>query len=360
MLASCSQTSGQDLTQTPVDDPAAEADAHLAEGDLASAAEVWQNVLASQPEDLAANYQLGLILAVSDPGEAGQYLAKAAELDAGYTVSADRMQSALRQALVVDDLAYQLTLVGQALASLEEWSLAEAALRQAVADAPNYPEAWAYLGEVLQQTGKDGYPALQTAIQLDPASYAANVFMGLYWRRSQQPNEALRYLQTAASQDPENLTLLQDLTYTLVQAGMVDEALEKVYQAVEADAENGQAWLLLAKISVEHEIQVAETGIPAARQAVVLIPDGAEPLLVLGRAYILVGNTPLAERFISEANLADPAWAAPHYYLGLLYFNLGELEASKGHLLKALALAEEHSDSFIQEQAFVLLEQFSQ
>jgi tetratricopeptide (TPR) repeat protein len=67
-----------------------------------------------------------------------------------------RLLEVLGQAALQTDPAYQQILIGQRLAELGEWDVAEAAFTAAVSLAPNYAEAWAFLGETRQHLGKDG------------------------------------------------------------------------------------------------------------------------------------------------------------------------------------------------------------
>jgi tetratricopeptide (TPR) repeat protein len=360
-LAACSQTPAS--TQVPLSTPAptepAQTETPISQGSIDALEQQWREQAAQQPEDPEAIYQLGLVLAITSPDEAGDILDQLEAISRDYTQPINRLRAALRRGLSINDRAYQLTQVGQALASIEEWQLAEAALQTAVEEDAEYAEAWAYLGEVLYHTNQDGYEALETAVRLNPDSYAANIFMGLYWRRSSQPERALPYLEKAASTDPNNLSLLEDLANTMIQAGQIEEAFETLNEFVEAAPEDSLAWTVLARVSIENDLQVEEVGIPAARQAVMLAPDEIEPQLLLGRAYLLLGNTQLAERFFSQANLTAPNLPEPHYYLGLLYYNLYEFESAQSHLQAAIRLAAEDGNTEFQNLAEMLLDKIS-
>ena len=180
-LAACSQPDTSDAPSTPLS-PQATAQVLTARGEYQQAAQLWQQALEEDPGNGSAHYQLGLIQSLINPEEAEDHLQQAIALDPGLEPSARKVLNALRQAKVVDDRAYQLTITGQAFASLEEWDLAQAALETAVELDPEYAEAWAYLGEIRQQTGSgNSLDALEEAISLDPDSYAANLFFSIYW-----------------------------------------------------------------------------------------------------------------------------------------------------------------------------------
>jgi Flp pilus assembly protein TadD len=331
----------------------------LERGDPQSALEIWQAVLEADPANADAHLQAGLLLALSDPDEAVQHLETAVDLDPIHTSAVTRLAAALRQAGAIDDPAYRDTILGQAFASLEEWHLAEFALENAVAANPLYAEAWAYLGEVRQHTGNgDALDALQTAYTLKPTSYAANLFLSIHYRRLGEPETALPYLQTAIQQDPDNHALQADLAQTLVEAGMVSLGFEQLDTLTEKYPHDPEAWRLLAALSIENNLQVDRTGIPAARQAALLAPEDSQAVLLLGRAYLLLGDTVVAERFFFQAAALDPGSPSPHYFLGILYLNTNKPDQAASHLKSALRLSEQTGDLVMYEQARLLMEKY--
>lgn len=356
LLAACS-AAGQPEAESTIT-PAPTKPATPQPGDLPGEIEYWKNALETNPEDSRAHYQLGLLYLVLDREQAPGHLQHAAELDPTLAPQVNRLESALRQSEVIDDPAYQLTIIGQALASVEAWPLAEAALEMAVAEDLEYAEAWAYLGEVRQQTGKENaLDALETALKLDRSSYAANLFISFYWRRNDNPARAIPHLEMALRQDPNNLSLHEDLAFTLIQAGQVETAFENIDALLQASPEDPALWQILARLSIENDLQVAQVGVPAARQALLLEPDDPQSALMLGRAYLLADDPVLAERFLLKAAQQAPEAASAHLYLGFLYLNLENYPAAKDQLEMTLSLAESSADQVVYDQASRLLEQ---
>ena len=324
----------------------------ILDGNLEQAAQILRQTLVDDPENASAHYQLGLILSITQPEQAADQLSQAASQDTSFEAGLTKLQDALRQSSTIQDPAYQLTVTGQALSSLEEWFLAQAALERAVDYDPTYAEAWAYLGETRQHTGQEnGLEALQTAISLDPESYAANLLMSIYWNRNATPRRALPFLRTALKQDPNNLTLVENLAQTLVDAGMVEAGFDTLQELTDQSPEKPETWMMLARLSVENDIKVEEVGLPAARQAVLLEPEDPAATLMLGRAYLLSENALLAERFFATTLQLDPQMAAPHLYLAIIYLNQDNHQPAKPHLMEALSLAEANGDQAIADQA---------
>ena len=183
-LSACGNEGTEISPETPIP-LAATAEAFYQTGDLSSAADLWEQVLDDKPESAQAHYQLALIELIRAPKAAEPHLEAAERFDPALEPQIDRLKAAVRQATAFQNRAYQLTIAGQALASLEEWALAETALEQAVTEDPEYAEAWAYLGEARQQNeSPGGYEALLTAYALNPQSFSASLFLSVYYRRA--------------------------------------------------------------------------------------------------------------------------------------------------------------------------------
>jgi tetratricopeptide (TPR) repeat protein len=307
-------------------------------GSLEEAAELWENVLAKDPNDQLAHYQLGLIYAIIHPDEAVDHLNQAATLDQTLTDPVIKLKNALRRGAFDEDPAYRLVLVGQTLADLGEWYLARAAFERGTQENPNYTEAWAYLGEAQYQTGEDSLEALEKAIALNPSSLAANAFLGLYWHRNSRPELALVYLQTAANLDPDNPAIQEDIAKVLANLGNFTAAMAHLIRVTELLPMESGSWQTLARFSLDYDVQVEEVGLPAARQAVLLAGDDPVAITLLGRAHMLLGNDIYPIRFFTQALEIDPTYPDAHLYLGIFYLEHGEPENAQTHLETALQL----------------------
>jgi Tfp pilus assembly protein PilF len=307
-------------------------------GALEEAAEFWENTLAIDPNDPIGHYQLGLIYAITSPDDAVDHLDQAAALDQSLSDSVNKLKNTLRKGAFDEDPAYQLVIVGQTLADFGEWYLAKEAFLRGTQENPNYPEAWAYLGEAQYQTGEDSLEALDKAIDLNPYSFAANAFLGLYWQRSSRPELALVYLQTAASLDSDNPAVQEDIASVLADLGNFNAAMTHLTRITELLPMESRSWQVLARFSVDYDIQVEDVGLPAARQAVLLDGDDPAAQTLLGRAYMLLGNDHYPKRFFTQALEIDEAYPDAHLYLGIFYLEHGEPENAKIHLETALQL----------------------
>ncbi|MGD8455096.1 MAG: tetratricopeptide repeat protein [Anaerolineales bacterium] len=321
------------FTQTPPSgDLLPTAQAYIKSGELNGAVILWEEVLTQDPENATAHYQLGLISAITNPDKAITHLDQAAQLDETLNDPVGALKNTLRRAAFAEEPAYRLIQVGQSLANLDEWDLAEKVFQQATQDNPDYPEAWAYLGEAQYHTGEDGLAALEKALNLNPNAFAANTFMGLYWYRQGQPDLALVYLQTAAEIEPDNPALQEDIAAALADLGNFTAALSHLVRLTELLPMESHSWQVLARFSMDYDVQVEEVGLPAARQAVLIAPDDPLSQTLLGQAYMLTGNEHYPIRFFTRALELDRDFPDAHLFLGIYYLQYDDPENAQMHL----------------------------
>jgi tetratricopeptide (TPR) repeat protein len=81
---------------------------------------------------------------------------------------------------------------------------------------------------------------------------------------------------------------------------------------------------MLANFSLQNQVQLKEIALPAARQAILLNPQDAQSLDVMGKVYLALGDDVTASRFIHRALHNDPQYAPAYLHLGMIYLNQGE------------------------------------
>lgn len=284
-------------------------------------------------------YQQGLQMAASDPIAALPYLEEVAFSDHSAADSARRIAQAIQAARLADDPAYTFTASGQALAAIGEWGLARNALLQAVQLAPDYAEAWAYLGEAQYQNGEDGYPALRQAIELNPNSLSAQLFNALYWQRQGDFNRANLHFYIAAQLEPESPAIQIQWGQNAMLAGDAVEARQHFEQAASLTPDDPQVWEALAQYSVESELFVEELGLPAALRLLQERPQDPQILTLVGRAYALLENAETARFYLQRAVDLGPSYAVGHLHLGIFLLSQQEQDSALVHLNTVLALA---------------------
>jgi len=301
--------------------------AHLTAGDYLNAIENLRLLTVLQPEQASLRYQLGLLLATQNPEAALPHLVQSAELDSGFKSAAGSLQRSIRSARLAEDPAYLLLAAGRGLASLGEWNLAAEAFRQAIETHQDYAEAWAYLGEARQHVdpGQEaGYPELQRALELDPQSLSAHIFLSLYWQRHERYELAQESLQQAINVDVENPVLHTELgNLTAIQGDLVS-ALESYQRAIVLAPNDPAFRRYLVNFCLKYEYQLRTVGLQAARQAVILDSGDPANLDAMAQVLIKLDDQVNAERFLQRAIQSDPNFAPAHLHLGLVFLFQGQ------------------------------------
>jgi tetratricopeptide (TPR) repeat protein len=288
---------------------------------------------------LEAAYQQGLQLVIDDADAALPLLQQVAFSANVHAESARTLVQAIESGRLEDDPAYMSTRVGQALAAMNEWKLAQQAFLQAVEQNPEYAEAWAFLGEAQQQNGEDGYPALDRAMELDPNSLSALLFTSLYWQRQEDYVRAAMLIHKAALLQPEDASIQIQWGQNSLLAGDIVEAQEHFESAAALSPDDNAIWAQVARYSVESELFVDDLGLPASLRFLKNEPDDPEALVLVGRAFFVLGNLVTADSYLSQAVENFPNYMPSHYYYALYLLANNEASLAIVHLNKVIELA---------------------
>lgn len=308
------------------------------EGDLAGAAQTLQSWIERQPGNAHPLLELGLILVVHEPALAVEALDEAAAIDRSLSGQVFQLRKALRKEDCRSEVDCTMQ-TGRALAGLGQWDLAALLFEQAAAQSPAYAEAWAFLGEAQQQTGKDGFAALQRAESLSPNSPTVRALMSLYWRRQGKPEMAQVFLRALAALEPEQATWQIELGNTAAEAGDLKAAMNYFQKAASLEPENPLVWANLARFCVDHATSLREEGLPAARRLLMLSPQDPTAHVLMGRVLFDLQDFASAERFLLQAIQLDDNNAYAHLMLGQFYLQNENYDPASYHLQRALSLS---------------------
>jgi len=339
--------------------------AYVSQEDYLSAISILQGQIDLEPENAQLYYQLGLFTSTQNPDEALASLENAAQLDPSLGTQVSELRRGILSARYAEDFAYSLLVTGRTLASLDEWQLATEAFRQSTLSRPDYAEAWAYLGEALQtlyyqtsisdsskENSDDGFYELQKALELDPKSLSAHIFMSLYWKRQKNYDLALELTQSAIDINASNPIIHVELANLLAASGDLNGAFNAHLKAISLAPHDSAYQEYLIMFALEYDYHIEEIALSAARQIVIQSPNDAAALDLMAQVLIRQGDLLTAERFLRRALGEDTYYASAHLHLGLVFILLENYRDAYHELTLAANLV---PDSDIANQAQRLL-----
>lgn len=310
------------------------AERELESNDLPAATSILRSLASLYPQDAETSSLLGACLVLEDPGSALPILQLAASQ--GDSLAID-LAAALGSVPPGNPSAAPAA-SGEVFLRHSLWPLAAESFRQLVSLEPASAMAHAYHGLALDQQGLDGLAELEAAVRLDPRSAAIQSLLGLHWQLQGQPQKTIPYLEVAVELEPENGAFRASLAAARAEAGDVQAAIAEYRQAAESEPADPVFWRLLAAFSIAHEFELSDTGLPAARNAVVLDPEDPAALDLAGYAHFLLGDLVTAERLIIRSLELDPTSAPARLHYGLLLSAAGRTREALTQLSAAASL----------------------
>ncbi len=309
-------------------------DALIAAHDWPAATAAARAMLDANPDDAAASFYLGALLALDDPLRARAYLDKRRGEE---TAS---LATALNDPLSLGNRSYRAVSIGREFLEHKRLPLAWRAFVAATTDNPNYVDAFAYLGITYDRLGDTTLAAayLDRALELDPESVIGLYLRGVFLSRRAAWAEARADLERAAQLNPENAPVAFALGRALAEQGEYPAAQGQFARAITLEPQNPDWRLALAELHIGRLIQVADMGVPAARHAVDLAPQNAQARDWLGWGLHLVGDDVQAESELRAAIALQPTLARARLHLGNLLIDVGRVEEGRTELWRAADL----------------------
>ncbi len=270
-------------------------------GNYSDELQTWQKYIGLRPNDAAAQYRLGLLLACSSPAESLPHLLEAAKVDPSLDTPVQSLRSALNTALLSDDPAYRFVISGRALGALEEWRLAEISFRNAIRERPAYAEAWGWLAEAEQQQSREGTAEIKKAVSLNPDSAMVQGLYGFYLIRQKMPVRALGAFRIAASLEPDDPGWQMAVGRAYEQTDDLVEALAHYQQAVELAPQDPSTWRTLADFSLRDSVDLIGVGLPAALKSIELAKEDWQSVDIAGEILFELQDMPGAEAMLKKA-----------------------------------------------------------
>jgi tetratricopeptide (TPR) repeat protein len=283
-------------------------------------------LLALDPGDPQALYQLALLLAPINQDYARGYLGRVAH-------DPDRAGRALTVLAALDGYGvYALTnahtRLGVALAGLGEWPFAEHALNSALEVNMINPTALAYRGFVRDQQGRDGLPDLEAALAMAPNDPVIYYLLGQHWRQVGAYEREYDAFSHAYWLDPENPALAVEVALALQNQGDWAGAEEWFGRALELDPVNMRWRGAMAAFYADTGFELETTGLIFIQDTAQRAPNDPNIRASLGWAYYLTNDSARAYDELSAAVGLDPSDPRSRYYFGMVLERRGDTQGA--------------------------------
>lgn len=204
---------------------------HHQAGRLAEAVEIYQSILARQPDHADANHLLGV----------------AAHQNGNAESSVGLISKAI--ALNPENAVYHNSL-GVPLRTLGRLDEAIASYRKAVALKSDYAEAHFNLGNAIREQGKpdDAVASYREALAMRPDYVEAHLNLGISLRDSGRLSEAIASFQRAIDRKPGYAEAHHSLGLAFQEAGETDKVIASLRTAVRLAPRNDGIWGDLAEV----------------------------------------------------------------------------------------------------------------
>ena len=300
--------------------------------DWSAERDALQNQLRLDVSDSYTHYRLGLLLTFLAPEQALSELTLASSLNPETDSAVQTLTAALNLSATQPDASEQMLTVGRALGLVQEWDLSLAAFNKAIELDEENAEAWAWLGEAKQQLGQDGSVELDRALILDHTSVIVRALRGLRWNRLEKYEQMRAEYALAAEFEPTNPAWQASLGDAYLKLGDLASALTAYQKAAELAPTESTYWRLLANFCAENGVQVEDVGLPAALNAVNLVPNDPFVLDVLGLSYLSSGRFANAEQTLLELIAAYPNHFPAYIHLAMTHLAQGNRSAAFNQL----------------------------
>lgn len=327
-------------------------EAHQA-GQLARAAQLYQQVLASDERNADALHLLGVLRhQQGDRAAAVDLIGQAIALKPGAAVfhsnlgevyraqgELDRAVGCCRTALRLQpNLAEAHVNLGLALRDQDKGEAAVAQFQAALRLKPGFAEAHNNLGDVFRILGdrKQAVEHFRQAVQCDPNFAAAHSNLGQFLLEQQELDEALLHCREAIRLRPNSAEAHNNLGNVLRERGQLAEARASYAEALHLNPDLAVTYGNMGQ-ALQEEGKLAEA-IPWYEQALGIEPNSPRLHCFLASAFEEQENYEEALVRFELALRLDPEYAAAHNRLGWVRHEQGYFTEARDRYQTALRL----------------------
>jgi tetratricopeptide (TPR) repeat protein len=292
----------------------------------------WENY----PDDIRIDYEMALIDLVTTPDTALPKFFQIAQKHPEYSQKLQRLIEINIEPY--DKYSSRWIEIGKALNDLQEWDLAELAFLNSIKLDDGHADAWALLGRSRLVQGKDGYPDLVKAQELDSGSVLARYFLALYWREHGQAAVAMKYFNQLAREQPREALWQSELGKTAYMQNDLLSGMEYFQSAVRLAPQNLSYWQNLAEFSLSTGMDIPGIGLKAVNQAILLAPDDPMSNDLMGWQLLTRDDSDNAIKFLRKSIEEDANSARSHLHYAQALRGVGDFISARSELEKAISI----------------------
>ncbi len=339
---------------------------HKDQKDLKAAELAYREALRSQPNYLAARYNLGLILEQSERwndardqfafivGEQSNneralfHLGRVENEQKNYPRAIEYYQDAIKASK--DGYPEAKLNLAAVYKSQKDYARAESIYRELIKDKPDYALAWHNLGllQMRNKQYKQAERSLLTTLQYNPRHAVSWYNLGILYTRLDDNQRAIDAYQKALEIRPDYQKAMLNLAVRYSQTESHEQAIKTYLRLIKSDDSYANAWLNLC--ITYSRVDKSRQGIEACERAIELEPENPKGHAVLGELYLVRKDTDSAIQHLEQAISLNTQNAEYRHSLALAYRAAGNLKAARASLDKALALEPDNS-VFLQTQS---------
>jgi len=291
-----------------------------AKGQLAEAAEIFQNVLKVNPSDTSTHFMMGLVYEKQQKAD----------------MAIKEYQETVRLDPTYFDAHRQL---GALYAQGGDLDRGVTELQEARRLNPNNKEVRNLLGGlyIWKQKFEEAEAEIQKALTLDPNFADAHFNMGLLYSKKKALGSALNEFQTALRIKPGYQSIHAELGDLYLMTGKPDQAAEELQKAVQLQPD--QAKLRIHLGIAYYSLNKQEQAIMEIQKALTLDQNNPEAHFHLGVAYGQQGQTQKALDAYQKALKAKPDYPEVYMNIGTIYFGQQAMDQAIAAYQKAVKIA---------------------
>jgi tetratricopeptide (TPR) repeat protein len=305
-------------------------------GELPKAESIYQQILASNPNQPDANHYLGLIA----------YQVRKTDL------AVDLITKALTIKPNFPEAHNNLGIILQACGRFGE---AVTSYNKAIAIKPDYTNAHNNLGNALQQLGRfdDAIISFNKVITIKPGLAEAHYSLGNTYKDSGQLDEAVTSYSKAISIKPDYAEAYSNLGNALNRLEKPDRAIVSLNKSIAINPSFAEAHYNLG--NTLKELQKLDEAMESYRNAIIIKPDFSEAYSNLGNIFNELGRLDEAVSCHNKALAIKPDFAMGHYNLGLDLKELKHLDEALASYDKAISIEPNYAEAYWNKSLILLL-----